>query len=78
MSVVMANHSTWDSLNHGRPGFIRFGGYLGLILGAVGLAAFGQGGYNQDAYLFQLIGSPGLMWCGTGAILGARSGWGTD
>ncbi len=73
MSVVMANHSTWDNLNHGRPGFIRFGGYLGLILGAVGLAAFGQGGYNQDAYLFQLIGSQGLMWCGTGAILGALS-----
>ena len=54
MSVVMANHSTWDNLNHGRPGFIRFGGYLGLILGAAALAMFGQGGYNQNAYLFQL------------------------
>jgi cytochrome c-type biogenesis protein CcsB len=74
MSVALANHSTtWDSLSHGRPGFIRFGAYLGVILGAAGLAMFGSGGYNQDQYLFQLLGSPGLIWCGTGAIIGALS-----
>jgi cytochrome c-type biogenesis protein CcsB len=40
-----------------------------LMLGATGLALFGGNGYSEDAYIFQLVGQPGLIWLGTGALL---------
>jgi len=60
-----------DSLYQGRTAFVRYWAYIGLLLGAVGLALFGGDGYTEDGYIFQLVGKDGFMWLGTGALLGA-------
>jgi len=70
MTVIAAERGILDTLNQGRWAYIRYWTYLGFMLGAAALALFGGGGYNEDAYLFQLLGTQGLMWGGTGALLG--------
>jgi len=65
------SNGLWQSLYQGRTAFVRYWAYIGLMLGAVGLALFGGDGYTENGYIFQLVGQDGLMWLGTGALLAA-------
>jgi len=72
MTAITESNGLWANMYQGRAAFVRYWAYIGLMLGATGLALFGSdGGYVEDAYIFQLVGQPGLIWLGTGALLGA-------
>ena len=71
MTAITVEQSTYDNMNQGRIALIRFYAYLGLALGFSALAMYGDSGYDEDAFLYQLLGLDGLMWGGTGALLGA-------
>jgi len=70
MTAITAEQSTYDSMNQGRIALMRFYAYLGLALGFSALAMYGDSGYDEDAFMYQLLGLKGLMWGGTGALLG--------
>ena len=69
MTAIAESNGLWENLYQGRTAFVRYWAYIGLMLGAVGLAMFGGDGYTEDAYIFQLVGQDGLVWLGTGALL---------
>ncbi|MDQ6956224.1 MAG: c-type cytochrome biogenesis protein CcsB [Mariprofundaceae bacterium] len=71
MTAIAESNGLWESMYQGRTAFVRYWAYIGLMLGAVGLAMFGGDGYTENGYIFQLVGQDGLMWLGTGALLGA-------
>lgn len=71
MTAVTESNGLWDTMYQGRAAFVRYWAYIGLMLGAVGLAMFAGDGYTESGYIFQLVGKDGLMWLGTGALLGA-------
>ncbi|MDQ6995099.1 MAG: c-type cytochrome biogenesis protein CcsB [Mariprofundaceae bacterium] len=71
MNVNVESTGMISQLYQGRPAFVRYWGYIGLILGAVGLALFGGDGYTENGYIFQLVGKDGFMWLGTGALMGS-------
>ncbi len=71
MTAIAESNGLWQSLYQGRAAFVRYWAYIGLMLGAVGLAMFGGDGYTENGYVFQLVGQDGLIWLGTGALLGA-------
>ena len=71
MSVSVESESMLEQLYEGRPAYVRYWAYIGMMLGAVGLALFGGDGYTENGYIFQLVGMDGFMWLGTGALLGA-------
>ncbi|MBL4760968.1 MAG: c-type cytochrome biogenesis protein CcsB, partial [Mariprofundaceae bacterium] len=71
MTAIAESNGLWSSMYQGRTAFVRYWAYIGLMLGAVGLAMFGGDGYTENGYIFQLAGQDGLMWLGTGALLGA-------
>ncbi len=71
MTAITESNGLWESMYQGRAAFVRYWAYIGLILGAVGLAVFGGDGYTENGYIFQLVGQDGVMWLGTGALLGA-------
>ncbi len=68
MTQSMAAASPWFQ---GKPAFVRFWAYIGLMLGATGLALWGGDGYSEDSYIFQLTSMQGVLWLGTGLLLGA-------
>ncbi|ATX80924.1 cytochrome c-type biogenesis protein CcsB [Mariprofundus ferrinatatus] len=70
MTATTAESSIWETLNQGRWAFVRFYAYIGLSLGISAMAMYGQGGYDEDAFLYQILGSQGLIWGGTGILLG--------
>jgi len=74
MTAITAESGLFDQLHQGRIGFVRFSAYLGFILGAVALAIFGGNGYSEDNYLYQLLSMQGVIWGGTGALLGIAFG----
>ncbi|MDQ6973714.1 MAG: hypothetical protein Q9M10_02430, partial [Mariprofundaceae bacterium] len=71
MNASVESTGMISQLYQGRAAFVRYWGYIGLVLGAVGLALFGGDGYTENGYIFQLVGKDGFMWLGTGALLGA-------
>jgi len=71
MTAVAESNGLWENMYQGRTAFVRYWAYIGLMLGAAGLAIFGGDGYTESNYIFQLVGQDGLMWLGTGALLGA-------
>ncbi|MDQ6953852.1 MAG: c-type cytochrome biogenesis protein CcsB [Mariprofundaceae bacterium] len=71
MTAIAESNGLWENMYQGRAAFVRYWGYIGLMLGATGLALWGGDGYTEDAYIFQLVGQDGLVWLGTGALLGA-------
>ncbi|MDQ6978592.1 MAG: c-type cytochrome biogenesis protein CcsB [Mariprofundaceae bacterium] len=54
----------------GKVALVRYWAYLGLLTGATGLALFGGDGYTESGYLPMLISMQGVIWLGTGAVLG--------
>ena len=71
MTAIVESNGLWENMYQGRAAFVRYWAYIGLMLGAVGLAMFGGDGYTENGYIFQLVGQDGLMWLGTGALLAA-------
>jgi len=71
MTAIAESNGLWSSMYQGRTAFVRYWAYIGLMLGATGLALFGGDGYTESGYIFQLVGQDGFMWLGTGALLGA-------
>jgi len=71
MTAIAESNGLWENMYQGRAAFVRYWAYIGLMLGAVGLAMFGGDGYTENGYIFQLVGQDGVMWLGTGALLGA-------
>jgi len=71
MTATTAEAPLMESLNQGRLAFIRYYLYLGLAAGIAAMAMYGTGGYNEDAFLYQILSMKGLMWGGTGALVGA-------
>jgi len=71
MTAIAESNGLWANMYQGRTAFVRYWAYIGLMLGAVGLAMFGGDGYTENGYIFQLVGQDGLMWLGTGALLAA-------
>jgi len=71
MTAIVESNGLWATMYQGRAAFVRYWAYIGLMLGAVGLAIFGGDGYTESGYIFQLVGQDGLMWLGTGALLAA-------
>ena len=69
MTAATNTSSIWETLNTGRLSLIRFYAYLGLMAGISAMAMFGS--YNEDAFLYQILGTPGAIWGGTGALLGS-------
>ncbi|MDQ6952578.1 MAG: c-type cytochrome biogenesis protein CcsB [Mariprofundaceae bacterium] len=69
MNAHVETNGIMSSLYQGRPAFVRYWAYIGLMLGAVGLALWGGDGYTENGYIFQLVGQDGFMWLGTGALL---------
>jgi len=55
----------------GKVALVRYWAYLGLMAGATGLALFGGDGYSEAGYLPMLLSMQGVLWLGTGAVLGA-------
>ncbi len=68
MTATTAKLSIWGMLNRGRWAFLRFYAYIGLALGISAMAMYGQGGYNEDLFLYQVLGAQGLVWGGVGAL----------
>jgi len=68
---MTAETSLLDTMNQGRIALVRFYAYLGLALGFSAMAMYGSSGYNEDAFLYQILSLQGLLWGGTGALLGA-------
>ncbi len=66
-TITQSMASPWFQ---GKPALIRYWAYLGLIAGASGLAFFGGDGYSENGYLSLLISMQGVVWLGTGAVLG--------
>jgi len=71
MTSSTAEVSFYSSMNVGRIALMRFYAYIGLAFGIAGLAMYGQSGYNEDAFLYQILSMQGLIWGGTGALLGS-------
>jgi len=74
MTAITAESGLFDQLHQGRIGFVRFSAYIGFILGAIALAMFGGDGYSEENYLYQLLSMQGVVWGGTGALLGIAFG----
>lgn len=70
MTAITAEAPMLASLNRGRTAFIRFYAYVGMALGIAAMAMFGGNGYNEDAFLYQILSMQGLLWGGTGALVG--------
>ena len=69
MTATTAETSIWGVLNQGRWAFLRFYAYIGLALGISAMAMYGEGGYNEDLFLYQLLGMKGLTWGGAGLLI---------
>ncbi len=66
-----AEASFYSTMNVGRIALIRFYAYIGLALGISAMAMYGSSGYDEDAFLYQILSMQGLLWGGTGALLGS-------
>ena len=71
MTAITAESSIWEVVNRGRWALIRFYAYIGLSLGISAMAMYASGGYDEDAFLYQIFSMQGLLWGGTGALIGA-------
>jgi len=71
MTAIAAEASILANMNQGRWALLRFYAYLGLSLGIAGMAMYDSGGYDEDAFLYQILSMQGLLWGGTGALIGA-------
>ncbi|HKJ82649.1 MAG TPA: c-type cytochrome biogenesis protein CcsB [Mariprofundaceae bacterium] len=58
-----------DAINRGLPGFARFYGYVGAIVGVAAYAMFGAAGYQSNGLLHFLTASS-ASWIGIGAVAG--------
>jgi len=71
MNATTAELSFFDTVNEGRIALMRFYAYLGMGLGFAAMAMYGSSGYVEDGFLYQILSMQGLMWGGTGALLGS-------
>jgi len=71
MTAITAESSIWEVVNRGRWALLRFYAYIGLSLGIAAMAMYASGGYDEDAFLYQILSMQGLLWGGTGALIGA-------
>jgi len=70
MNAATTFFGSEGSFFEGRLAHTRFWTYLGIIAGMAGLALFGEGGYVEDNYLFELFSMQGATWLAGGAVLG--------
>ena len=70
MNATTAEISIMAGMNQGRWALTRFYAYIGMSLGLGAMAMYGAGGYNEDAFLYQILSMQGLIWGGTGALIG--------
>ena len=70
MSATTAEISIMAGMNQGRWALTRFYAYIGMSLGLGAMAMYGTGGYNEDAFLYQILSIQGLIWGGTGGLIG--------
>ncbi len=68
MSATTAEATFFETFNTGRWAYLRFAAYLGLMAGIAAMAMFGQGGYDEDAFLYQILSMKGVIWGGTGIL----------
>ncbi|HKI62678.1 MAG TPA: c-type cytochrome biogenesis protein CcsB [Mariprofundaceae bacterium] len=69
-NTMTAESGVWENLNRGRWVYLRFSAYLGLMIGIAAMAMFGQDGYDENAFLYQILSMKGVIWGGTGVLLG--------
>jgi len=68
MTTTTAESSFSLTLNQGRWVYLRFAAYLGGMVGIAAMAMFGVGAYEENAFLYQILSTKGLIWGGTGAL----------
>jgi len=72
MSNPAMTHSA-DFTGASRFTLVRFSAWIGLIAGIAAMAVFG-GEYSENAFIYRILGMEGLIWGGTGLLLGAGLG----
>lgn len=70
MTATTLEPNIWATLNRGRWALMRFYAYLGLIAGISAMAMYAPGGYDENAFLYQILSMKGVIWGGTGVLLG--------
>lgn len=70
MRATTMDSNLMESLNRGWAGLIRFGAYLGVMLGISAMAMFDKS-YGTSPFLLELLSMKGLIWYGSAALLGA-------
>lgn len=70
MTTATAESNILETLNRGRWAFMRFYAYLGLMVGISAMAMYASDGYDEDAFLYQILSMKGALWGGTGVLLG--------
>jgi len=68
MTTTTAESTFSSTLNQGRWVYLRFAAYLGGMVGIAAMAMFGVGAYEENAFLYQILSTKGLIWGGTGAL----------
>ncbi len=71
MTTITAQQSVWESMNRGRWALVRFYAYLGLFAGISAMAIYASDGYDENAFLYQILSMKGVFWGGTGVLLGS-------
>jgi len=70
MTATTAESGFATTLYQGRLAWLRFNSYLGAMLGIAAMAKFGVDAYEQNAFLYQILSMKGVLWGGTGALIG--------
>jgi hypothetical protein len=66
MTATTAESNIWENLNRGRWALMRFYAYIGLIAGISAMAVYASDGYDENAFLYQILSMKGVLWGGTG------------
>lgn len=74
MTAIVQPQGLAGLMNQGKGAYVRYWAYIGLMLGAAAMAMFGSS-YSEEEYIFDLVGMQGVIWCGTGALLGFVAGF---
>jgi len=73
MTAITASRFSFQTMNQGLPGFIRFCAYLGAIAGVFAYSVYGPTGYGDEGLLHFLTLSA-FGWLGIGAVAGLATG----
>ncbi len=68
--TTMTNSNVSSTLYRGRWVWMRFNAYLGAALGIAAMAIYGANGYEENAFLYQILSMKGVLWGGSGALTG--------